>query len=239
MLRLFKKSILPSELDFQMVFKNSFIFTRQKETPSGDFYWTKEFDRRKIVILADCSNEIVSGNYISLFIYNLVNAIVIEDKIYSPEAILNELDKRIESVFSNNLDIITGMKFTVCSIFEDEIIYACAGTQFIIFENQVMTICSGSKKKIAESSADKHLYKSMNYKILGSGSVTLFSDGFHDQKGVNSDKTTFGLKRLIQLLESTSELPLKAQKSLIEKSWESWTGNQPPEKDATIISMRK
>ena len=234
-----QKGLLPSPLTFSSIYDDYFIISKRQQIVSSDFYWTTKVNGNKIIIVADCSDINIPGSYITLLCNHTLNSIILNERIYSPDSILNELDKRLNALLPDNKGVFEGIEFVVCSInsLKSQVNYAIAGTQFFLFEKNIFTICSGNNKKIGIENPDFNGYQLNTYDYRTDITLFIFTDGFVNQNKASSDGIKFGVKRLIQHFESNISLPLKVQKDLLEKTWSNWTGDQEPTDDVTIISI--
>ncbi|MDO9187955.1 MAG: SpoIIE family protein phosphatase [Bacteroidia bacterium] len=88
-------AILPTKEFKHVLFPDSFILFKPKDTVSGDFYWFAEKDGRKLIAACDCTGHGVPGALMSMIGNNILNQIVNEKGITSPDEILNHLHKEI------------------------------------------------------------------------------------------------------------------------------------------------
>jgi len=70
--------------EYEFNFKNiteNFVYLKPKDIVSGDFYWTKEFTDKVIIVAADCTGHGVPGAFMSLLGINMLNEIINENLI--------------------------------------------------------------------------------------------------------------------------------------------------------------
>ncbi|MCH8316976.1 MAG: SpoIIE family protein phosphatase, partial [Bacteroidetes bacterium] len=102
-----QRATLPATEKLYNVFPESFIFYQPKELVSGDFYWFTTKDDDFLVSAVDCTGHGVPGAFMSMMGNGLLNYIVIEKGISKPEQILQELDRRIITTLTQNIDLHT------------------------------------------------------------------------------------------------------------------------------------
>ncbi|MCE9538220.1 MAG: SpoIIE family protein phosphatase [Bacteroidetes bacterium] len=88
-------AILPTQELKHHLFPDSFILFKPKDIVSGDFYWFAEKNGRKLIAACDCTGHGVPGALMSMIGNNILNQIVNEKGITSPDEILNHLNKEI------------------------------------------------------------------------------------------------------------------------------------------------
>lgn len=237
-------NLLPHERQFSACFKEHYILFKPKDIVSGDFYWCESVDGKIILALADCTGHGVPGSFMTLLGINLLNTIVLEEKITDPGKILNELDKRLMVILprdNGENSISDGMEISICVLDNknDELSYACAGSRFLIYSNNEFTMYKSDAKHIGDMG--EYGFKSYQtyFTHLGTDDqLYLLTDGFQDQFGGPNDKK-FSFRRLLEIFESSSNLPLFEQKQLLEEEYESWIGNGEQTDDLTVISIRR
>jgi tetratricopeptide (TPR) repeat protein len=89
---------LPSEELRQQLFPASFVLFKPKDIVSGDFYWYAEKNGKKIIAACDCTGHGVPGALMSMIGNNILNQIINENGITSPNEILNSLHREIRKV---------------------------------------------------------------------------------------------------------------------------------------------
>ena len=67
----------------------------------GDFYWFGSIGDEKIIVSADCTGHGVPAALMTIMGNDLLNEIVLQDKIIHPDKILEELDRKIINGLSN------------------------------------------------------------------------------------------------------------------------------------------
>ena len=90
-----QEAILPGQELKNRLFPNSFILFKPKDIVSGDFYWFAKNKERRIIAACDCTGHGVPGALMSMIGNNILNQIVNEKGITSPDEILNHLHKEI------------------------------------------------------------------------------------------------------------------------------------------------
>lgn len=87
-------SLAPRELR-NRIFPNAFVLFKPKDIVSGDFYWFAEKNGKRLIACCDCTGHGVPGALMSMIGNNILNQIVNEKGITSPDEILNRLHKEV------------------------------------------------------------------------------------------------------------------------------------------------
>ncbi|HTF04678.1 MAG TPA: SpoIIE family protein phosphatase, partial [Bacteroidia bacterium] len=237
-------AILP-ELDFiYRHFPESFIFYRPKDIVSGDFYWFAEKDGRKIMVCADCTGHGVPGALMSVIGHNLLNQIVLEKGITSPDEILNRLNAGVmvalkqghhdEDHTRDGMDISIGV-FTEGS---REMLFAGALRPLILIRKGVLSKIDSDRFPIGGNLYQKETIFTLHKVMLEPGDMLyMFSDGFADQFGGAKGKK-FMVKRLLELLIDMEPQPLAEQAARLEEAFDGWKDNFQQVDDVLVVGIR-
>ena len=118
-------------------FKEGFILFKPKDIVSGDFYWFGSVEDEKIIVSADCTGHGVPAALMTIMGNDLLNEIVLQDKIIRPDKVLEELDRKIINGLSNEngVERQDGMDISIVSINTEKqrIYFAEQKTHYILF----------------------------------------------------------------------------------------------------------
>lgn len=103
-------AMLPAADLIEGLFSEHFVFFRPRDIVSGDFYWVGHRNGKKYFAVSDCTGHGVPGGFMSMLGLTLLNEILDEKNITSPEKMLNEL--RTLVIQSLNKDRKAGTQFT-------------------------------------------------------------------------------------------------------------------------------
>ncbi|MCS7074892.1 MAG: SpoIIE family protein phosphatase, partial [Bacteroidia bacterium] len=126
-----QEALLPTTESIKSFLPESFIFYQPREIVSGDFYWFEVIGPGvAILAAADCTGHGVPGAFMSMLGHELLNEIIKQRKIESPEQILQELHigvrVALKQAESDNRD---GMDITLCKIDLNQQQVSFAGAQ--------------------------------------------------------------------------------------------------------------
>jgi PAS domain S-box-containing protein len=236
-------NLLPGIHQFSEAFDEHFVIYKPKDIVSGDFYWMQRINNKTIIALADCTGHGVPGAFMTLLGINILNSVVLENRITEPAQILNEIDKKLLQALpeQNGTDNVSdGMEMTICTIDHSNGIlsYACAGSRFLIYENNSFNLYKGDVKHIGDTQFDDFRGFVTHFVQLENDSIVyLMTDGFQDQFGGLKNKK-FSFRRLLEVFEANTRLPLFEQKNMIEDEFEKWKLGYDQTDDVTIIAIR-
>lgn len=235
-------AMLPSELEVRKFMPESFIFFKPRDIVSGDFYWLSEREGKLILAVADCTGHGVPGAFMSMLGSNLLNEIVNERNITSPELILQELNegvrKSLSQDYSQNQD---GMEISICAIDRKarQIAFAGANSPLLYIHEHQLELIKGDRMPIG-GHRKRYIGKQFHKKIINvepSTAIYMFSDGFRDQfGGSNGDK--FMMKRFQRLLQDINQEPMEAQEIMITRTFREWVGDNRQIDDVLVVGLR-
>lgn len=221
-------AVMPSEKACSDLLPESFVFFRPLNIVSGDFFWISRIDGKTIFSAADCTGHGVPGAFMSMLGIAFLNEIVEKDHITEPDLILNHLRQKVIQALQHkggtNQETRDGMDISLITIDHDNYILKFAGAY-----NPLLMIRDG---KISEFRGDKMpvgFHEKMDpfsrheLKIQKGDIFYIASDGYEDQFGGPEGKK-FKTKKFRQLLTEIHELPMQAQKEILERQFVEWKG---------------
>ena len=235
-------AILPSLDDIQKVFPESFILSIPKDVVSGDFYWFTQHQHLKIFAVADCTGHGVPGALMSMIGNTLLNSIVNERKILTPNFILNELRKEIISVLkqgegSQNKD---GMDISLCCLNTrtNMLDVACANNPiWILKTNGDLIELKPDKQPIGYASVNQIDFSMQSVAVEKGDIIYQFTDGYADQFGGPKGKK-LKYNQLKQILTSNKKLSIEHQSEILKKTFIEWKGNLEQIDDVLVTGIR-
>ncbi|HAS44524.1 MAG TPA: hypothetical protein DCS93_28860 [Microscillaceae bacterium] len=262
--RRIQQAMLPDQENITNYFKDVFILFEPKDIVSGDFFWFSETvpeplyaieqtdeglqsvfkgfeDTKHVIAAVDCTGHGVPGAFMTLIGNDLLNAIVLEDKITKPRRILDKLDRTIRKYLkqeeggrSNE-----GMDMSLLVIDEENkrVEFAGAKNPLYFVRDGEITVIKGSKYPIGGGQIKNKKFDSHRIPYQEGDAFYIFSDGFQDQFG-GPKNMKYLSKRFRQLLLELSPLPMAEQKARLEKELQAWKGDKSQTDDILIIGMR-
>lgn len=235
-------AILPTRDDIKKVFPDHFILSLPKDVVSGDFYWFATYRELKLFVVADCTGHGVPGAFMSLIGNTLLNSIVNERKIYSPELILNELRKEVISALKQgeNSQSKDGMDISVISINEqtNELKAACANNAiWVIKQNGDLLEIKPDKQPIGFASYQQTDFMLHTLKLDKGDIIYQFTDGYADQFGGEKGKK-LKYNQLKNTLISIRNNPLNEQANQLHQVFLKWKGNLEQIDDVLLTAIK-
>lgn len=239
-------SILPN-IDFiKQHLPQSFIFYKQKDIVSGDFYWFTV--KQNIIVFAavDCTGHGVPGAFMSLIGNNILNQIVNEKNITNPASILMQLnDGVLKALYGNKTYAAAkdGMDIGICAIDHS--------TQSLLFSGAMRPLYFCRAGNLEEISGDKvsigtHLnegvhkdftFKNKEIKFEKDDVFYLSTDGYADQFGGEKGKKMMK-KNFKTLLQLNCLKGMEQQEKIVSESFMEWKGNFEQVDDILVIGFK-
>ncbi|MEO6882844.1 MAG: tetratricopeptide repeat protein, partial [Bacteroidia bacterium] len=235
-------AILPNENHISHYLNDYFILYKPKAVVSGDFYWFSVVDHRIVFAVIDCTGHGVPGAFMSMIANDLLNQIVNEKKTIDPAAVLQALDEKIHTPFtqeSADLEIQDGMDIAFCvlDLKNNFLEYAGANCPLWIINDGKMTKHEPHRCSIGGDARGKKNFQTKKIKIKKEDAIYFFTDGYTDQFGGKKGKK-FSSKQLEQLLIASYNEPMNKQKETLTQTIESWKGNLEQVDDILLIGIK-
>lgn len=254
-----QSAILPPEPKIKKYLSDSFVLYKPKDIVSGDFYWLEPYQSENenesgvLFAACDCTGHGVPGAMVSVVCNNGLNRSVREHKISDPGAILNKTREIILEEFSKSGENVRdGMDVALCSLSVSEQDSGISGVHLqYAGANNPAWIVRADSNELIELKGDKmpigryageSTYSTQSIELNKGDMLYLFTDGYIDQFGGESDKKIggkkFKAKRFKELLRSIAHLDLKAQGTRIDNVFEEWKGDLEQLDDVCVIGVR-
>lgn len=247
-----QSSILPDREELNTYFEKYGLFHLSKEMVSGDFYWAKEMDGKKIVAVGDCTGHGMPAALMTMVCSNMLSISVEKYGLRNPKEILEKTNELvIDYMHSNNTMLNNGMDIALCSIDYDNshLLFAGAKRPLYFKSDQQLAITEniscydlnrsalyrykgGSGSIGTENCTESIVEYKINFKE--GDTIYLCSDGFFDQFGGQMDKK-YNFKRFTQLLDRINDLPIQAQEEELKRSFVNWKGEFEQTDDVTVL----
>tara|TARA_B100000508_G_scaffold137355_2_gene131754 strand:- start:43769 stop:46123 length:2355 start_codon:yes stop_codon:yes gene_type:complete len=246
-----QEAILPSRYIFNEVMSNGFVVFKPKDVVSGDFYWIEESHGMMYIAAADCTGHGVPGALVSVICSSALSKVLLEEQVEDPAEILNRTREIIIDKFKRSSDRVNdGMDISLCAIDSKNMKVHWAGANSPLW--LIRPEPDGSYQ-LHETKADKqpigvyqkqHPFTSHTMTIQRGDTLYMFSDGFADQFGGNSEEARlqggkkYKSKPFKKFLTSIQDTPIKLQQEKIEKEFYYWKGDLDQIDDVCIIGIR-
>ena len=261
-----QSAVLTSEEYLNSMLKEYFVLYKPRDIVSGDFYWAYEVSDHKIIwVAADCTGHGVPGGFMSMLGMSFLNEIIIENKVFEPDLILNQLRSKIIKAFekkSGDTERKDGMDISLCVLDTKTLqlqfagaynpLYIVRATSFVsdelknnsdlkILEDKDWSLIElkASKMPVGKHILDNELFEKINFQLLKGDVLYTFSDGFSDQFGGPEGKK-FMSKRFKKTLLDVQQYSMNQQKELLNKYFINWIeeGNTSQIDDLCVVGVK-
>jgi serine phosphatase RsbU (regulator of sigma subunit) len=258
--RRIQKAVLPSPAYMDNILSEYFIVYKPKDILSGDFYWVREIDGYKVVVIGDSSGHGVPGALMSMLGVTLLNEQFRASGIRQPAEILGNLKSKVIEILAHEGsedDQKDGMDMAMAIINPENTELQFAGANIPLFLIRMKENYAGTEGDLNLSMendnyglyrirADKQPvgphweeadFSNHSIKLKDRDSLYIFSDGYKDQYGGKKRKKLKS-NRLQKLLLSVQEAPMELQRRLLEDAFEKWRGNNEQIDDVCAVGIR-
>ncbi|MDF1576469.1 MAG: SpoIIE family protein phosphatase [Bacteroidales bacterium] len=255
-----QKAVLPSPLYLDNILSDHFTIFKPKDIISGDFYWAREIEGYKVVIVADCTGHGVPGALMSMLGVTLLNEQFRTFGIRQPGEILGHLRTKVKEILAqegSTSDQKDGMDMAIAIMDREnhELQFAGANIPLILIRMKEHQGDMESDMKLSMENENYQLYRvkadkqpigvhweekdfsTRVVKLKERDSLYMYSDGYLDQYGGN-DRKKFKSRRLKKLLLSLQEAPMEMQKRLLEDAFDKWRGSHEQIDDVCMLGIR-
>jgi len=248
-----QEALIPAETEFTTYFKEAFVLLKPKDIVSGDFYWVTKKQNKVFYATADCTGHGVPGGFMTMLGISFLDEIVNEKNIIEPNEILNTLRERIISTLKQTGtagESKDGMDIALCCLDTDTntLTYAAANNSVYVLSKEKLSPVGEMPKAegvFTEYKPDKQPcgfhhepkpFTKHEIKLQPGDTIYTFSDGYADQFGGEKGKK-FKYKKLEELLVRSNN-DFKAQKKLLDTTFDAWKGNLEQVDDILLIGIR-
>lgn len=237
-----QKALLPTENAFKEYFDDAFIYFNPKDIVSGDFYWGYHNGDELIFTAADCTGHGVPGAFMSLVGTNILDKIVGEMNISSPDKILWQLSIELQNRLQKDSDEIVkdGMDLVICSINlkTKQLTFAGAYNPLYLIRNGELTQYKTDRFQLGNAKHMETKSISLHSIDLKKGDqIYLFTDGFADQKG-GPHKKKYYYQPFRDLLLKQSANDLSVQRMALEEEFAKWRKDMEQMDDVLVMGLK-
>ena len=236
-----QNSILGHTDSIQKIFPKSFILFKPKDILSGDFYFSYEYNSKKIIVAADCTGHGVPAALMTVLGTNALKEIIEQQNIFEPGEILTQLDIKIKQAFKNDdssYSINDGMDICVVVLHENKRIEfsGAMNSLFLVRKNGENERIKGNRKSIGGQDQEIIHFDTKEINTKEGDRFYIYSDGFQDQYGGPNFKKYMS-KRFRKTLEETAVYSINKQNILINESLTKWQKKEDQTDDILLIGI--
>ncbi len=244
--RRIQSSMLPAREEITQFFHQNVVFFKPKDIVSGDFYWFYHEEHYSYLAVADCTGHGVPGAFMTMIAHSLLNEVVIEQNITSPDKILDQLHSLIfKALKQHKGDEYSqdGMDMSLAKIDHKNNLlhFAAARNQGFLIHDSGIDVLKATSKSIGGLSLLGEVEPERKFNMetveLKPGSLLVLStDGFFDQ--LNDEDKKFGTKRFKELILSLSAQSSAEQFQILETTFNNWKKETPQLDDVLVLGVR-
>lgn len=237
-----QQAVLTGEDVWQKISKEHFILFKPKDIVSGDFYWAYNTpNNRSVFALADCTGHGVPGGFMSMLGNSFLNEIVVENKIFKADEILNRLRSKIISALEQKggTQQKDGMDISLCvwNKLDNTLEFAGANNPLWLLRGKELLEYKADKMPIGTYLETEVPFSSTVIPLQQGDIVFLSTDGYADQFGGPKGKK-YKYKPLIESLIKHSNLSMEEQKIALETAFNNWKHQHEQVDDVSLIGIK-
>ncbi len=174
---------------------------------------------------------------------NLLNQIVIDNRVYEPGKILLNLDQLLNSTLKQDKQrlqgVQDGMDLSLIKVnkLKKECIITSAKRPVILLRDKQMKEFKGSKHSLGGMRTGDKDFEEIRFALQEDDVLFTYTDGFTDQFGGEKGKK-YSSKRLKEFLVSISEDTALVQKRKLEQEFANWMGQHEQVDDVCVLGIR-
>jgi ligand-binding sensor domain-containing protein/serine phosphatase RsbU (regulator of sigma subunit) len=238
-----QQSILPSVITINDNFSGAFVYYQPRDIVSGDFYWYDKVNEDKfLIVCADSTGHGVPGAFMSMIGTTLIKDICLRKDINSPSAILQSLDKELQSTLNQNVEAERandGMDIIVCEIDVNThyMRFASAMRPLILYKDKELQYVKGTKASIGGDPKAEKQFENVGFQLAKGDIIYMFSDGYPDQFGGPRGKK-FKMDRVKNMLADVCDKPMEIQQEHVNQTFNKWRGKLQQVDDVLFMGVR-
>jgi serine phosphatase RsbU (regulator of sigma subunit) len=239
---------LPRQMRIDGRFASFASIWEPRDTIGGDLYWLSSSQQSGAFVLAvaDCTGHGVPGAMLSLLVSNSLERIYANDTAEDPATALMSLDHYVRTGLNQDRadsESDDGCDSAVLRIDRDKQTIEFAGAKLGLFQVSASGVLSrhqGSRCSLGYqdlvADADKPVVQKIPYQL---GDVfAVVTDGFTDQIGGSTGKTSFGYRRLEEILKSNCTGSAEEITAAMKREFAAWQGVNARRDDVTAVVFR-
>ena len=239
---------LPRQMRIDGRFASFASIWEPRDTIGGDLYWLSSSQQSGpfVLAVADCTGHGVPGAMLSLLVSNSLERIYANDTTEDPASALMSLDHYVRTGLNQDRadsESDDGCDAAVLRIDRDKKTIEFAGAKLGLFQvssDGLLTRHTGSRCSLgyqdAVIEADKPVLKTIGY---SEGDIfAIVTDGLTDQIGGASGKTSYGYRRLKEVLKANCAANAEEITAAMKSEFAAWQGANARRDDVTAVVFR-
>ncbi len=236
-----QKAVLPQLSAFTDFGIEYFIINKPKNVVSGDFYWIEARDSQLYFAVADSTGHGVPGAFMSILGISLLNHLRVIERQLPVNEVLNELRGELIAAL-NQIDqdyqVHDGIDMAlICLDTSQRKLYFSGAYRplYLLHESELIEIKAQRMPIGWYVKQKKFEMQEIDYK--NGDIVYLFTDGFIDQTGMESEQK-FSSGRFKDILIRIADKPLHIQKNILEEEFRNWKKKAVQVDDILLAALK-
>jgi serine phosphatase RsbU (regulator of sigma subunit) len=237
-----QQALMPDKAVLKSYFKDHFILFLPRDIVSGDFYYIFS-DHRSICLAAgDCTGHGVPGALLSILGISFLNEILQSKNDPKANRVLNSMREKVMKALhqtgqgSGTRDSID-IALCIIDRSSGKMQYSGANRPLIMIRDGNLTEYKADKMTIGLDFLKEHPFANQMINTRPGDSFYMFSDGYSDQFGEQTDKK-FKHQQLKNMISSVTGVPMSKQKELLEATFMEWKGNTQQIDDVLVFGFQ-
>ena len=239
---------LPRQIRIEGRFSSFASIWEPRDTIGGDLYWLSSSQQSGpfVLAVADCTGHGVPGAMLSLLVSNSLERIYANGKSEEPAEALMSLDHYIRTGLNQDRpdsESDDGCDAAVLRIDRDKQTIEFAGAKLGLFQVNTqgeVTRHQGSRCSLGYQDAiedkDKPVVQTIRYQACDAFAIV--TDGLTDQIGGPTGKTSYGYRRLENILKTHCAASAEEITSAMKSDFHVWQGANNRRDDVTAVVFR-
>jgi serine phosphatase RsbU (regulator of sigma subunit) len=238
-----QQAMLPAGELIEGLFSEHFVFFRPRDIVSGDFYWVGQRNGKKYFAVADCTGHGVPGGFMSMLGITLLNEILDEKNITSPEKMLNEL--RTLVIQSLNKERKAGTQFTrdgmdislICfDPVTNQMEFSGANNGIFILRGDVFHELDPDKQPVGAYEHETS-FTLKRFQLQSGDVIVAYSDGYPDQFGGPKGKKLM-YRQFRQIITNTTAVPNERRVHYLGDEFDRWKAGHAQIDDVCVFGVK-
>jgi serine phosphatase RsbU (regulator of sigma subunit) len=239
-----QRSILPESNLVNSTLSDYFILWEPRDVVSGDVYWLARWGDGLLIAVGDCTGHGVPGAFVTLIANSALERALLDVVPGAVGQLISRMNQLIKSTLKQaerGGESDDGMDLGICYIPSNHARVSFAGAGISLLSappGKDLVEIKGGKRGIGYRRIPLgQTYSETDLPVVPGTRFYMTSDGLIDQIGGERHRS-FGLTRLMTLLDRHQELPMAQQKSLLVTTLCEYQGQEIRRDDVLVLGFR-
>ncbi|MEQ9306576.1 MAG: SpoIIE family protein phosphatase [Marinoscillum sp.] len=196
-------SFLQNISSFKSAYTNAEIYFQPFEEPGGDFYWTKDYQYRNLVVVGDCTGHGMQGAMIGMSVMTLLKQFFrlpptnLKEALYEFHHQMHELLEEEHESFDVELGFILMDKR------KNKLDFVGSGIDLLIKSKNALKKCRTRKRNLIQDKLEE-----FTFQVESGDQLFAYTDGIIDQFDKDNHKKfkSSGITSLVEVLPATNTM---------------------------------